>query len=120
MTAASVEQSDGVSQLNQSMNQVDQVTQRNAAAAEELSSTAEELASQAASLERQVAWFRVADGRGGAPRAGRPAADPGWRGALGENDAQTSAPSFSVPRSVIGGAARIVFQAAPPPRPTPR
>jgi methyl-accepting chemotaxis protein len=120
VTAASVSQSDGVTQLNQSMNQVNHITQRNAAAAEELSSTAEELATQAASLERQVAWFRVADGRGGAPHAGRSAADPGRRGALGENAAQASAPSFSVPRSVIGGAARIAFRAAPPPRPTPR
>ena len=41
---------------------VDQVTQRNASAAEELSSTAEEMASQAESLQQLVAFFRVADG----------------------------------------------------------
>jgi methyl-accepting chemotaxis protein len=37
---------------------VDQVTQRNAAAAEELSSTAEELAAQAEALQALVAFFR--------------------------------------------------------------
>ena len=68
VTTASLAQSQGVTELNQSMSQVNQITQRNAAAAEELSSTAEELAAQAASLERQVAWFQVADAAP-APRA---------------------------------------------------
>jgi methyl-accepting chemotaxis protein len=49
---------------------VNQITQRNAAAAEELSSTAEELSAQAASLERQVAWFRV-DEAGPRPASSR-------------------------------------------------
>ena len=40
---------------------VDQVTQRNASAAEELSSTAEEMASQAESLQATIAYFRVAE-----------------------------------------------------------
>lgn len=42
------------------MTQVDQVTQRNASAAEELASTAEEMASQAEALQRLVSYFRVA------------------------------------------------------------
>jgi methyl-accepting chemotaxis protein len=41
--------------------QVDQVTQRNASAAEELSSTAEELAAQAESLQQMMTFFRVAE-----------------------------------------------------------
>jgi methyl-accepting chemotaxis protein len=41
------------------MGVVDQVTQRNAAAAEELSSTAAEMASQAEALQARVAFFRV-------------------------------------------------------------
>jgi methyl-accepting chemotaxis protein len=61
VTAASVEQSSGVGQLNKAMTQVDQVTQRNASAAEELSSTAEEMAAQAAALKEQVAYFRLPD-----------------------------------------------------------
>ena len=38
---------------------MDQVTQRNAAAAEELSSTSEELASQAEALRLLMSFFRV-------------------------------------------------------------
>ena len=41
------------------MSVVDQVTQRNASTAEELSSTAEELAAQAATLQGLVGFFRV-------------------------------------------------------------
>lgn len=59
VAAASGEQSAGVSQINRAMAQVDQITQRNASAAEELSATAEEMASQAQSLQQLVAFFRV-------------------------------------------------------------
>ena len=59
VTAASNEQASGVSQINKAMSQVDQVTQRNASAAEELSSTAEEMTSQAEALQQLVAFFRV-------------------------------------------------------------
>jgi methyl-accepting chemotaxis protein len=38
---------------------MDQVTQRNAAAGEQLASTAEEVASQAESLQQLIAFFRV-------------------------------------------------------------
>ena len=73
VTAASQAQSTGVAQLNASMTQVNQITQRNAVAAEELGSTAEEMATQAASLERQVAWFRVTEGVRATPRVRQPA-----------------------------------------------
>jgi methyl-accepting chemotaxis protein len=59
VAAASAEQSSGVVQINQAMSQVDQVTQRNAAAAEELSSTAEQMATHASSLQNLVAFFRL-------------------------------------------------------------
>jgi methyl-accepting chemotaxis protein len=65
VTSASDEQAAGVSQVSTAMSSVEQVTQRAAAAAEELSSTAEELASQAASLQATVSFF-VLNG-GGAP-----------------------------------------------------
>ena len=61
VTAESAEQSRGVEQVGTAMQQVDQVTQTNASAAEELASTAEELAGQAGSLRDIVAQFRVAD-----------------------------------------------------------
>ncbi|HEX2932354.1 MAG TPA: methyl-accepting chemotaxis protein, partial [Candidatus Binatia bacterium] len=59
VATASREQSAGVAQVNQAMSRVDQVTQINASAAEELSSTAEEMASQADSLQTLMALFRI-------------------------------------------------------------
>ncbi|MGH9521347.1 MAG: methyl-accepting chemotaxis protein [Terriglobales bacterium] len=60
VTAASNEQSAGVSQISKAMAQVDQVTQRNASAAEELAATAEELAAQAETLSSYMNYFRIA------------------------------------------------------------
>jgi methyl-accepting chemotaxis protein len=59
VSAASAEQSSGVTQINRAMSQVDQVTQRNASAAEELASTAEEMAAQAEALQQLVSHFRL-------------------------------------------------------------
>ena len=59
VAAASREQSSGVAQINTAMGQVDQVTQRNAAGAEELASTSEELAQQANALQQLTAFFQV-------------------------------------------------------------
>jgi methyl-accepting chemotaxis protein len=60
VAAASNEQASGVAQINQSLTQVDQVTQRNASAAEELAATAEEMAAQAEGLQNLVSFFRIA------------------------------------------------------------
>jgi methyl-accepting chemotaxis protein len=59
VAAASQEQSAGVSQVSKAMSTVDQVTQRNASAAEELSSTAEEMSSQAESLLQVIGFFQI-------------------------------------------------------------
>jgi methyl-accepting chemotaxis protein len=67
VSTASQEQSSGVAQVSRAMSVVDQVTQRNASAAEELSATAEEVASQAETLQQLVSFFRLAD-EGAAPR----------------------------------------------------
>ncbi|ACL67357.1 methyl-accepting chemotaxis sensory transducer [Anaeromyxobacter dehalogenans 2CP-1] len=71
VAAASREQSTGVRQVTKAMGVVDQVTQRNASAAEELSSTAEEMSSQAEALQQLVAFFRVREAH--APARPRPA-----------------------------------------------
>jgi methyl-accepting chemotaxis protein len=68
VSAASQEQSAGVAQVSKAMATVDQVTQRNASASEELSSTAEEMSSQAESLLQVISFFRL---RGGDLAAGR-------------------------------------------------
>jgi methyl-accepting chemotaxis protein len=59
VAAASGEQASGVNQITRAMAQLDQVTQRNAAAAEELSSTSEEMNSQAATLQEAISFFTV-------------------------------------------------------------
>ncbi len=59
VAAASNEQSAGVSQINKAMTLVDQVTQRNASASEELASTAEEMAAQAEALQQTISFFRT-------------------------------------------------------------
>jgi methyl-accepting chemotaxis protein len=59
VATASREQGTGVAQVNKAMAQVDQVTQRNAAAAEELSSTAIQMANQAEDLQQLMRAFRI-------------------------------------------------------------
>ena len=56
------------------MAQVDQVTQRNASAAEELSSTAEEMSAQAEALQQLMAFFRVKAQEGSASKRAFPSA----------------------------------------------
>jgi len=60
VATATAEQASGVSQINRALTGVDQVTQRNASASEELASTAEEMASQAESLQQLMSFFHVA------------------------------------------------------------
>jgi methyl-accepting chemotaxis protein len=78
VAAASGEQSQGVSQIGRAMLQMDQITQQNAAAAEELASTSEELATQAGMLQQLVGFFRTGDEELAAAGA-RPAAAPAGR-----------------------------------------
>ena len=59
VATASREQAAGVAQVNRAMVQVDQVTQRNASAAEQLSSTAEEMTHHAETLQQLMALFRT-------------------------------------------------------------
>ena len=59
VASASMEQAIQVEEMNKAMSQVDQVTQRNAAASEALASTSEELASQAESLRHLMRFFKL-------------------------------------------------------------
>ena len=59
VSAASNEQSSGVAQINQAMSLLDQITQQNASAAEELSATAQELAGQAKTLRQRMEIFTL-------------------------------------------------------------
>ncbi|WP_172795287.1 methyl-accepting chemotaxis protein [Bdellovibrio bacteriovorus] len=54
ISAASTEQSNGIAQISKAMNQLDQVTQVNAASSEEAAASAEELSAQADSLKNVI------------------------------------------------------------------
>jgi methyl-accepting chemotaxis protein len=62
ITAASTEQTNGVMQVNQAMTSLNQQTQQNAAASEELAATAEEMSTQAKHLIELMSFFVVRDG----------------------------------------------------------
>jgi len=62
VATASREQSAKVTQIDTAMGQLNQVTQRNASAAEELAATAEELAAQADALQQLMSYFSVDEG----------------------------------------------------------
>lgn len=63
ITAASNEQASGITQINDSMSQLDKATQQNAASSEELAATAEELNAQASQLQQTMNFFQI-DTRG--------------------------------------------------------
>ncbi|WP_414442401.1 methyl-accepting chemotaxis protein [Burkholderia sp. 22PA0106] len=73
MSASSLEQSDGIEQINHAITQMDQVTQENAALVEESAAAAQALRNQADALAGTVAAFRLDTDahhtEGGAPRA---------------------------------------------------
>ncbi len=59
IAGACSEQTTGAQQVNRSIQQLDQVTQQNASAAEQLTATSEELAGQAGNLQSAIAFFKV-------------------------------------------------------------
>ncbi len=61
ITAASQEQSQGIGQVNDAMNQMDRVTQQNAGLVQEAAVASSSLADQARHLQEAVAVFRLAD-----------------------------------------------------------
>ncbi len=82
ISAASSEQSQGVSQVGEAVTQMDQVTQQNAALVEEMAAAAGSLNNQARDLVQTVAFFRLPDAyavptpRAAAPVARRAVAAP--------------------------------------------
>jgi methyl-accepting chemotaxis protein len=71
VSAASREQSTGVDQTNKALQDLDRVTQQNAAAAEELAAAAGELSSQAQQMQTAVSFFKLEEGRRPSVRAPR-------------------------------------------------
>jgi methyl-accepting chemotaxis protein len=127
VSAASQEQLAGVSQVSRAMAVVDQVTQRNASAAEELSATAEEVAAHAGALQRLMEFFSVDEARAAvgptprpaasatAPARRTPAAPRGAVAALAaRGPAVPHAPRLAPPRTPC--TAPAAHETAPPPR----
>lgn len=61
ISAASMEQKNGIEQVNTAVQQLNSVTQQNASSSEELASTSEELAAQGGYLKDLVAYFNILD-----------------------------------------------------------
>ncbi len=59
ISAASLEQSSGIKQINAAISQMNNVSQQNASSAEELASSSEELTSQAAQLKDAMSFFKL-------------------------------------------------------------
>ncbi|WP_126969761.1 methyl-accepting chemotaxis protein [Xanthomonas sp. BRIP62411] len=69
ITAASAEQSSGIEQVNRTVAQLDEVTQRNAALVEEATAAARSLEEQAVELADAVSIFRLQPAHGSTPKA---------------------------------------------------
>jgi methyl-accepting chemotaxis protein len=76
IAGASMEQANGIEQVNRALNQMDEVTQQNAALVEENAATAKTLEHQARAMDERVAYFQLAhgDADGDAVAAGKLAA----------------------------------------------
>ncbi|NTX30475.1 Tar ligand binding domain-containing protein [Burkholderia pyrrocinia] len=79
ITAASVEQSVGIEQVNQAVTQMDQLTQQNAALVEEVAAAAASLNDQTAHLMQAVSVFELGDARAARGERAAPSfADAGY------------------------------------------
>jgi methyl-accepting chemotaxis protein len=67
VSASSSDQKSGIAEVNAAMQQVDGVTGRNTAAAEDLAATAQEMAAQAEALHDLVQFFHFPDDDRAAP-----------------------------------------------------
>lgn len=74
IAASSIEQADGIKQVNDGVNQINQVTQRNTAGAEEGAAAAEELSSQSAQMRHVLSYFKLQDGSAATGATSKPQA----------------------------------------------
>ena len=74
IAASAQEQAAGLDQVNTAVNQMDQVTQQNAAMVEESTAASHTLSQETAELARLIGEFRLEDGAEGARRAPAPVA----------------------------------------------
>ena len=114
ITAASSEQSDGIGQINGAVNQLDQMTQQNAALVEESAAAAQSLKEQAATLSQVVGAFKLAAPQGSAAAPIKPAARPAALPMLTQAVAPVRASSHK-PKTVESRPVPVRAAAAPAP-----
>ena len=117
ITASSTEQRDGISQVNQAVANLDQMTQQNAALVEESTAAAASMRDQAQRLAEVVSVFNVGatSARSAAP-APRPAAAPAPRFAPAPAKPAVAARPQPAPAAKLAHSAK---PAAPAPAPAP-
>jgi methyl-accepting chemotaxis protein len=121
ITAASAEQSDGIGSINQSVVQLDQMTQQNAALVEESAAAAESLKEQAHRLIEAVSVFRLAGGQLPSAQA-QPATSSSFKPSPVSAPAPALAPKVMAQKVLAKVAARPTPSAQPakPAAPTPK
>jgi len=98
IAAASQEQTAGIEQVNQAVTSMDEVTQQNAALAEETSAASMSLREKAVEMENMIRFFKVSNNRGTGPvLPSGPAALP-----------NSVASSASTPSDQAGGSTKLV------------
>jgi methyl-accepting chemotaxis protein len=121
ISAASSEQSKGIAQVGEAVNQLDQVTQQNAALVEESAAAAESLRGQAAQLAETVSTFKLdgAAARPAATRADKPRPVLTTKAAAAKPHAARAAPAASAkaPAPAARSAPAVAPTAAPAPAP---
>ncbi|MEY4764301.1 MAG: hypothetical protein RI907_974 [Pseudomonadota bacterium] len=105
ISAASTEQSTGIGHVNESVNQLDQMTQQNAALVEQSAAAAESLRDQAARLADAVSSFKLGSGFHGhtshvTPHAAKP---PVWQPSSGGglSSHKSSEPLLGLPAPAV-------------------
>ncbi|QSX80063.1 hypothetical protein I8J32_012605 [Lysobacter solisilvae] len=96
ISAASQEQTAGIEQINQAINQMDEGTQQNAALVEEASAAARSLEQQSEQLVQNVAVFRLDDSH----EAARPAARGAQAGSVVEIPSASRKPATRAKRTL--------------------
>ena len=104
IASSAQEQATGLDQVNTAVNQMDQVTQQNAAMVEESTAASHALAQETSELTRLIGEFRLGDSADAPRRAPAPVAQPTRRPA--------SAPVSAMRTTGRGGAARAPAPAA--------
>ena len=112
ITAAAVEQSEGIAQVNVTVSQLDQMTQQNAALVEQSTAAAESLRDQAHRLIEVVSVFRVSGQANVTATPARPAPAPRPTPAVGAlpppaPHAQVTAPKLATRPATTGDSKKI-------------